>query len=359
MATTVKARGQITIVDLNDAKQVQLTLERSGSNGQLYNPDEGSYSPDFTTNALVLTPRVYVTGESASQTAQCTDMKWTITGKLKASGSSETITLDGSNPTRSGYAGYTMGSDGSLTISANLLGNFITLKFTCTHTDADSGAENSLMAQETLIRTTAASSLFSVVVTCPKGYIFDTEDGTTALTAVAAVYRGTAQDTSGTTYTWEKLDTSTGTWAAVAASKVSGSDNTSTLSVLADDIVNFQTFRVTATDDGDTSTALVTFEDKTDPYEVELVCPTGDKIVNGTGSTTINARVYHRSNVNEYVETESTSSKQFTYTWTKYNKSGVATNWSGTSSTTKTGNPVTVLAADVDTKCTIYCEVSK
>lgn len=353
---TVKARGQITIVDLNDAKQVQVTLERSGTNGQLYNPDDGSYNPDFTSNALVITPRVYVTGESTSQIGKCSDMKWSITGRHSSSATGNTtITLSSSKLSN---GGYTMGSTGALTIKTNMLGDFLNLKFSCTYTDPDTQATTQLEAYESLVRTTAAGALFSVVVNTPNGYIFDEEESTTKLTATASVYRGTTQDTSGTTYKWEKLDTSTATWSDVTSKMSTATDNTSTLTVGIDDVLNYQTFRVTATDGDNTAQALVTFEDKTDPYEVELVCPTGDKIVNGTGSTTVNARVYRRSS-KEYVETESTSSKQFTYTWTKYNKSGVATNWSGTSSTTKTGNPITVLAADVDTKCTIYCVVSK
>lgn len=357
MATTVKARGQITIVDLNDAKMVQLTLESDGTNGQLYNPDDGSYSPDFTANALTITPRVYVTGESASQIAKCTGLTWTVSGKTTKNTTGDTVTL---NSTTLSKNGLTMSSAGALTIKENLLGDFLMLKFSCTHTDSETGATNELAAQYQLIRTTAAGALFSVVVTCPNGYIFDTEESTAALTAVASAYRGTTRDTSGPTFTWEKLDVATATWSSVASSKVSTTDNTSTLSVVADDVQNFQTFRVTAADGDNSGAALITFEDKTDPYEVDLVCPTGDKIVNGTGSTTVNARVHYRG-AGDYIETESTSSssRQFTYTWTKYNKSGVATNWSGTSSTTKTGNPITVLAADVDTKCTIICEVSK
>ncbi len=43
---TIKARGQVTIVDLNDAKQVQLVMDIKYP-VQMYNPDTKVFTPDF------------------------------------------------------------------------------------------------------------------------------------------------------------------------------------------------------------------------------------------------------------------------------------------------------------------------
>ena len=91
---------------------------------------------------------------------------------------------------------------------------------------------------------------------------------------------------------------------------------------------------------------------------VELYCPTGDKIVNGTGSTTVNARVW-QGGVKIEDETTAAASRKFNYSWTKFDKAGAAQNWNGTTSNVKTGNPITVLAAEVNVKTTIVCEITK
>ena len=139
--------------------------------------------------------------------------------------------------------------------------------------------------------------------------------------------------------------------------------NGTTLTVKPDDVLNFQTYRCTATDKGGTDKAavaekLVTFRDLTDPYKLELYCPTGDKIVNGTGSTTVGARVWQNGTKIED-ETTPAASVKFTYTWTKLDKDGKPQNWSGQTSNVKTGNPITVLAEEVNTKTTLICEIQK
>ena len=137
---------------------------------------------------------------------------------------------------------------------------------------------------------------------------------------------------------------------------VTNASGVSTLSVKADDVLNVQTYKVTAKDGTDTSESIVIFEDHTDPYTLEVVSTTGDKIVNGQGTTTLMARIYRGT---EKIEDETTSQKKFTYTWTKYDKAGNASNFNGTTSNQKAGNPLVVEAADIDQKATFFCEVSQ
>jgi len=95
-----------------------------------------------------------------------------------------------------------------------------------------------------------------------------------------------------------------------------------------------------------------------DAYVVEVYTLTGDKIKNGEGSTDLYARVLKGGAVVEGPETAE-SERQFVYTWRKYNMNGVATDWAGTSSPDKAGNPVRVSAGEIMVKATFRCTVTR
>ena len=60
------SRGQITIVDLNDAKSLNLYLSSNKPATQIFNRENSSYVPDYTTSPLVISPELYVSGTSAN-----------------------------------------------------------------------------------------------------------------------------------------------------------------------------------------------------------------------------------------------------------------------------------------------------
>lgn len=338
----VTARSQITIVDLNDAKSVQIYFVSDKGMSQNYNPDTHVYSPNYASTPNIITPRVYETGDANDHLARCKNIKYTINGTAYTASSSN--------------ASYVVGADGRLTIKANLSTD-LNIVFEAEYTDEDNIVSR-VGGAFTILRNETSGALFQVVIDCPKANIFDkTVAGD--LTAVATAKRGGVNDTTNVNYAWQQFDVKQGKWVAVAAGRANGR----TLTVKPDDVLNFQTFKCIATDTGGTdkaatAEALVTFEDKTDPYEVDLYCPTGDKIVNGTGSTTVNARVWQAG---RQIEDENTpaSSRKFNYTWYKLDKNGRAENWGGTTSNVKTGNPITVQASEVNIKTTIVCEIEK
>lgn len=341
MATT--ARGQITIVDLNDAKQIQVYLENSGADTQIFNPDTGFYTPNFGDAPIVLTPKIFITGSADDQISNCSGFAYTVNGTAA---------------TTSGTDFVLNSTTGTLTIKKNMTVNFYQIEFSCTYND---GLRNDVIkAYKTITRAKSAGALFSVVVTCPNGTIFNQKQ-TNNLTAVATAYRGGVKDTSNTTYKWEKLTGSS--WTTVTASTTS---NVSTLTVKPTDVLNYQTYRVTATDsnDGTTSTAyaLVTFQDLTDPYTVEVMSNTGDKILNGTGSTTLFARIYQDGELIEDSSSSSltTSNSKFTYSWTLTDKDGNKAFWdTAKTKETETSFKPVVLAAIVNERVTAHLEVTK
>ena len=339
------ARNQITIVDLNDAKQVHAYLESSLGDAQVYNPDTHVFSPSYPSKNNVITPKIYETGNASNLISACSNFKYVINGTA--------FTKANSN------ASYVVGADGTLTLKTNITVNFLNITFSCDYTDGETGAVSKIEAYKTIARSVSAGALFQAVVELPKGNIFDNANSNQSLTAVCKAYRGGTLDVTNVTYVWEKFDISKGKWDAVAAGRANGA----MLTVKPEDVLNFQTFRVTAKDIGGMdaaaqSTVVVTFEDKTDPYELELASTTGDKIINGQGSTTVFARVWQGGKKIED-ETTAEASRKFVYTWTKYDKNGAASNWNGTTAPIKTGNPVVVSAADVNSKTTLFCELSK
>jgi hypothetical protein len=338
----VTARDQITIVDLNDAKSVQIYFNASQGFSQSYNPDTHVYSPNYSSAPNKITPKVYETGDSSDHLARCKNVKYTINGTAYTAATSN--------------ASFVVGQDGTLTVKSNLSSN-LNIVFEAEYTDEDN-IVSKIGGTFTLLRNVSSGALFQVVITCPKANVFN-KSVSGSLTAVAQAKRGGVDDNSNVTYEWHRYDIKTSSWVPVASERVNGK----TLTVKPDDVLNFQTFKCVAKDEGGTdeaatAEAIVTFEDMTDPYTLELFCPTGDKIVNGTGSTKINARVWQGGNK---IEDENTaeSSRKFNYRWMKLDKDGKAQNWSGATSNVKTGNPITVLAEEVNTKTTIICEIEK
>lgn len=348
MATTTKkvASGQITIVDLNDGKAVQAYTSASQGETQIYNPDTKVYTPSYTSSPYqVLTAKVYVSGISADQapTAACSNWSWKVNG------------------TAAGTTGNYTFAKNVLTIKANIPTStkYFNAEWECDYTDPDTGAVTHVNGYKTIALSQSGGAAGLVVFELPNGDTFDKGNNLTQLSIQAKLFRGSVHDTT-VTASWEKLDISDGTWkTATEAATLSG--GVAALTVKADDVLNFQTYRVKFTDDENKSEVFYGYQtimDATDPYIVYVRSTTGDKIVNGQGSTEVYAEVWLDGKMIEDKNTAE-ASRQFAYTWTKYNKSGVATNWSGKSSPTITGNPITVLAADVDVRATIWCEVSK
>jgi len=339
---TVKARGQVTIVDLNDAKQVQLLMDIKYP-VQMYNPDTKVFTPNFGSDNNVVTPKVYVTGNGTNLVSKLTTLKYDMGGGGGGAGQG------GGQP-----PGAAISAGGALTIKGNITGNSLPIKITAVYHDDETGQDTTLEAQGFVAKTANAGALFQVVLTQSKGNSFDAGNNVNTLTAEAKCFRGGVQDTDGITYKWYSLNLATQTWVQLSQD-IATTAGVSTLTVKPSDVLNVQTFKCEAQDGTEKSEAIVTFEDRTDPYSVEIFSPTGLQIKNGQGSTTLCARVYRGT---EKMEDEATATKKFTYTWTKFDKNGTKSNFAGTTSAQKTGNPLIVAATDIDSKATFYCEVS-
>lgn len=341
----VLANGQITIVDLNDGKAVQCFTQCSKGETQIYTPDTGVYTPNYSASEPnVITAHVYVTGNANDQASTaCTGWSWKVDG------------VDATPVSGKSY---------QLNLASNIAknGSVKNIEWSCKYTDPETKATTTCIGYKTISLAKSGGALQTVQIETPDGNTFDSTNNTRKLHAVAKFFRGNVQDTS-VKLTWQVLNISAGTWSDVT-SGVTTIGGVSTLDVSANDVLNFQTFRCKAEDGADTANAIVTFFDASDPYMVEVYSLTGDKIVNGAQSTELFARVWKDGKVVEdgaTVKADSSHASSFTYKWTKYNASGVATNWNGTSSPVNASTKpyVTVANADVSGRGTFTCEVSK
>ena len=62
-----RAQGQFTIIDYNDALTLTGYIGSNHPKTQMYNPDNGSYTPNWASTNLVLTPSLYIIGTTTDQ----------------------------------------------------------------------------------------------------------------------------------------------------------------------------------------------------------------------------------------------------------------------------------------------------
>lgn len=339
------ARGQITITDLNDGRSVSMFLATNHGTTQIFNRENSSYVPNFASSALVVTPELFVSGESGNAMTQVKSMPvWKING-------STSLQAWGSVAQSTPYA---------LTINKNLTSvAHLNIECEVDYTDPLTKAITKAKAQVTLAKTENAGQLICAIATAPKGTIFK-QGGLDSLQAKCDLWRGSSIDSTNVEYQWHKLNAQ-GTWEALNSSRNYGCTgyNSNTLNIPSRAVLNFESFKCTIKDtdraSGTYNTVVedvISFADLTDPYDVEIVSPAGDKLVRGQGTLTLSAQVWQKGNL-----ISDDNGAKFNYTWRKYNANGQAdAAWGGSGA--KQGRTLTVTGADVAQKATFVCEIT-
>lgn len=131
MATV--ATGMITLVDLNDSRQLQLYIKSNQKRFQTYDPNTGAYDPNWPAANPVLTPELYVAGTATDIIAQATSIRWFV----------DNVELTASN------TDYTLAASGvkTLTINTNVLASVNSKLFTAEVTWYDSKTQASVIAK--------------------------------------------------------------------------------------------------------------------------------------------------------------------------------------------------------------------
>lgn len=356
-----KAQGQFTIIDYNDALTLTGYIGSNLAKTQMYNPDNGSYTPNWASTNLVLTPSLYVIGTTTDQitSANVTSVKW-------YQGTSTTAITSTGNYALSGTKSHI------LTVKANIMAGLPGVDFKCEITYKDPSTGLSLVHPLTISfsRVVNGSGIVDLLVTTPSGNVFKNTE-VASLTAKAELWRGSTVDTTNVTYKWAIMD------AAVTSSSSTGYDadfgtgwrklsntanlyggcTTNTLTLYAAAVDSYAVIRCCVKDTDSASATynskfydVATFIDNSDPLQVIVTSTGGDVFKNGVGTTVLTAVCYQAG-----IEVDSAGNG--TYTWTKYNKDGaIDTSW-GTNGS-KTGKTLSVSSSDVDTKATFIVVVN-
>lgn len=231
----VISRGQITIVDLNDGKSINLYLGSNVATTQIFNKENSSYTPSWSASPfLVITPEIYVTGVGTNQVSR---LKGTPVWKIN--GSTTLSTFGATAATVSPYA---------LTIKNNMTSvNQLQVECEVTYVDPDTGAETKAKTSITYTKTINAGQLICAIAYAPEGTVF--KNGASAtLKAHCDMWRGSTIDNTNVTYKWYKLGS--GNWTEITSANAGGITGytTNEITIPESAVLNFDSFKCTIKD---------------------------------------------------------------------------------------------------------------
>ena len=381
------ARGQVTIIDQNDAVTLQAFIGSSQPLTQVYNKDTNAYAPSWAASPyLILTPSLFVSGKGSTDQITSVGNAASLTAGVK-SGSAKWY-KNGTAIT-SGQDSCTIGAASAkyaLTIKANHMtvsAPQVRYTFEATYIDAN-GLEIPFRAEIQFTQHLNAGAMIAAVAYAPDGIVFKNDEVST-LKAHCDLWRGATIDTDNVTYAWGIKDSAVFANTTLSAAASSGATvtcpyynamlgagwacltttnqrgvtagwTTNEITITNDAVLNFETFKC-AIKDTDTSAGnasankvvcdIISFTDMSDPITVDLVSQKGFTIKNNGNDVDAKAVLYRNG---EELDADGTA---YTYTWKLWNSAGT------TVVKTYTGKSITVAKTDVTGKGVLMCEVSK
>ena len=166
-----KAQGQFTIIDYNDAITLTGYIGASQPKTQMFNPDNGGYTPDWSSANQVLTPSLFVAGSGSD----------VITGAAVQS----VTWYDGSTAITDGTSyGLSGNKNHILTIKANVLASLPGKDYRCVvvYRDPTTNLDLSYTMSISLSRVVNGGGIVDLIVTTPGGNVFK-NGAVTSLTA--------------------------------------------------------------------------------------------------------------------------------------------------------------------------------
>ncbi len=353
------ATGQISIIDYNDALTLTGFIGSNKPKTQMFNPDNNSYNPDWSSSNLVLTPSLFRLGTSSDiiSDAAVKSITW-----YDVTNGAETPIVAGTS--------YTIGVSKpcALTIKTNVLAGLPGKDFMCKiiYHDATTNLDLTYKMSISFSRVVNGGGIADAVAYCPDGNIFK-NGSVDSLTAECYLWRGSVIDTTLVTYQWYQQDSTVVTdqgggigWKKLinTASVITGV-TTNVITVFDAAVVNYAVFKCIIKDTDSASNTYnqnfvdtVSMVDQSDTIQITVTSTGGDVFKNGVGSTILTAKVYQAG-----AEIDSSGTK-YTYKWYKYDKNAtLVTNWGGTGINYKTGKTLAVGDADVDVKATFNVEI--
>jgi len=227
----IVASGQITLIDLNDSRQLVSYIGSSQAKTVIYNPNNGQYTPNYASTPQVLTPQLFIAGSSQDLASQAKSIKWYY--QVNSGGDPVEITASDST--------YELGTGSvkTLTIKSNVLASAVTMTYICemVFTDPDTGFDVVIKADIELVKVTngqkgADGSNAIMAVLTNDSHVIPTDkngnngnytgasttiivyegatDVSSSWTATATASSGVIGTLSGKTYTVTNMTTDTG-----------------------------------------------------------------------------------------------------------------------------------------------------
>lgn len=218
------ARGQVTIIDQNDAVSLQAFIASNQPLTQVFNKDTNVYAPNWTASPfLTLTPSLYVSGKGATDQITSVGNAASLVPGIK-SGSGKW--------TKNGTA-ITTGQD-SCTIAAASAKYALTIKanhmtvsapqtrygFEAIYIDAN-GLEIPFRAEIQFTQHLNAGATIVAVAYAPDGVVFRNDEVST-LKAHCDMWRGASIDNTNVTYAWGIKDSSVFAPTTITAAAAAG-----------------------------------------------------------------------------------------------------------------------------------------
>ena len=198
------ARGQVTIIDQNDAVSLQAFVGSSQPLTQVYNKDSNAYVPSWVSAPfLILTPSLFVSGKAATDQITSIGNAATLTPGIK-NGSAKWC--KNGTAIATGQDSCTIGASSSkyaLTVKANHMSTdtpHVRYSFEAVYIDAN-GLEIPFRAEIQFTQHLNAGAMIAAVAFAPDGVIFKNDEVAT-LRAHCDLWRGATIDTTNVTYAW-------------------------------------------------------------------------------------------------------------------------------------------------------------
>jgi len=330
------AVGQITIMDFNDAVTLTGFIGTNHPKTIKYDGNNETYTPNFPTSNLILTPSLFVAGSATDIMVAGTNVQ-SVVWKRKSN------TQTGEN---SLIAGETMAAafPKALTIASQpFSATVFSVEYICTivYRDPVTALDLTYKTSVTIQKVTDGNNIAIAEITAEPGFAF--KNHTPASIVLSAhLYRGATKDTTNLTYIWEKLVGAT--WTVISGATLA------TYTVQGTAVSSMQQYRVKVTDTvaadnyySDPATVL----DFNDPVQVVIESTGGTVFKNSVGTTTLKARLFQNG------EEIDAAGSGYTYSWAQLDKNGtVVAAFTGTAKT------VAVDHSNVDVKGTFICTVS-
>jgi hypothetical protein len=332
--------GQITIMDFNDGVTLTGYISGNHTKNVRYDGNNESYTPNFVSTPLVLTPSLFVAGSGTDIMTSGTNVH-SVSWKRKANNQTGENNLS---------AGETVGAafPKALTVASQPFSAVVfSVEYICTivYRDPATGLDLTYKNAVTIQKVTEGNNIAIAEITADPGLAFKNALPA-SITLGAHLYRGAAKDTTNLTYVWERLVA--GVWTVIGGA--TGATHVVTPSMVA----SLQQFRVKIGDSvaGDSYTSdPATVLDFNDPIQVVIESTGGEVFKNGIGTSTLKAKLFQNGGE---VDSGGTT---YTYTWTVLNKDGSARSFADATAS-KTGKSIPVGTGDVDVKSTFVCTVS-